>query len=355
MANYAILITFMLVPFGFLQFGVLHGGHHLALILSSLVIIGWQVKNRAFSLFITYLAAWMAFILVFAMCKEVPKQVVMGAMDATLYIGFGSAVFYCVTQSAIRNETFYNAICAAVLIQMAFGISQHFGFDPLTWGLGLFFATQSLIPGHMTGTLGNNNFLAAFVAISLPLFFRPRWRWFLPVLALVLYGSNTTSAVVPAVLASAWYFRGKLTKREQVLSIIGAVLVIGAYSCFQHTPFYKNPRWIDWTAATKQLFYSPWAVVFGMCPGAGWGKPYPMHNEWLQAFHQYGAIGFFLIAWFVHELFFTAKNRMLTASLMIAAINMFGNYSLHLAPSAFLIIIIAGLIERERNLCHAPI
>jgi Kef-type K+ transport system membrane component KefB len=96
----------------------------------------------------------------------------------------------------------------------------------------------------------------------------------------------------------------------------------------------------------KQLTVQPISIIIGMGPGAGWGKAYPMHNEWLQCLHQFGLIGLSLMVGFAATI--SRGNRVLFTAFLIAAVNMFGNYSLHLAPSAFLICVIAGLIEREK-------
>jgi hypothetical protein len=347
--NYALLITFLLVPFGFLAFGVIHQGHHFAFMLAAILCVAWQIKNRFISVFLTYIVAWMIFVFIYSMKFPIPKIVVSSALESTMYIFAGCLLYYLVTASKIDKERFYNVICVAALAQMALALCQLIGFDPILVGLQFAFSpgqAKSLLPGHLTGSLGNNNFLAAYLAISLPFFFRRNWFYAIPFIAFALYKSNTTSAVVPAILASVYFFHEKLTKRELYLGIFGGILVILAYACFQHTPFYENPRWKDWIAAIQQMIISPYPVILGMGPGAGWGKGYPMHNEWLQCFHQFGVIGLSLLAGYVLTVY--RKNKMLFAAFIIAAINMFGNYSIHLAPSAFLIILITGLMEREK-------
>ncbi len=345
--NLAIPILFLLVPYGIIQIGLLHQAQQVMFVLGAVVIMAWQIRNRAISLFLTYLCAWILFLFIYAMFRPVPEVVVLGAFDAVLYLGAAAMIFHCVTLSKISDETFFNIICISALAQLLLAYLQYAGFDAFTWILNKAIPTTSILQGHPTGTLGNNNFLAAYLAISFPMFFRRGWWFCIPFIAVMLYLSNTTSAVVPAIIVSIWYFRDKISKREMRIGIAGGLLAVAAYALFQHTPFYSNPRWVDWGIAVKQIFESPWAFIFGRCPGALWGKSYPMHNEWLQIFHSYGLIGFSLFCGIVFSLFAKTKNRILTASLMTAGINMFGNYNLHLAPSAFLITLIAGLKERE--------
>lgn len=352
--NYALPLTFLLVPFGFLSFGLIHDGHHLAILLAAILVLAWQTGNRFVRAFITYAVLWQVFIFIYAMAYKIPKYVINSSLDATLYAFVGGMIYYAVTVSRFKIESFYNIVCVSALIQTAIGLSQYMGFDPVLWTIALFFKAESLLPGHVTGSLGNNNFLAAYLAISLPFFFRPKWWLAVPVIAFLLYASNTTSAVVPAILVSAWFFGDRLSKRERRLAVAGGLLVVIAYACFQHTPFWENPRWQLWMTAVQQILHDTRTTIFGMGPGAGWGQAYPMHNEWLQIFHQYGIIGLSLLAAFVATI--PRNNKILFASFLIIAINMFGNYSLHLAPSAFLIIIVAGLMEREagRVLSHPP-
>lgn len=368
--NYALIFALFFIPLGFLQYGVIHNGHHLAFALMATLVIGWQIKNRIISLFVSYLVLWQAFVLIYSMFHRVPRIVVLSATETVLYVTFGLFIYHAVTESKIKKETIYNVICIAACFQLTIALTQFFlHYDPVVHFLKFAFAGRAiglLGENTVTGTLGNNNFLAAYLAISLPFFFRKTghfsfmgrdipfgWFYAVPVILFILYKSSTTSAVVPAIIASAWFFKDKLTKRELYLAIGGAALVIIAYACFQHTPFYENPRWKDWMSAIQQVSISPWTLIFGMGPGAGWGKGYPMHNEWLQFFHQYGIIGAALMGAFAYRIFrvdlFIIQNKILFASMLVIVINMFGNYSLHLAPSAFLIILIAGLIERERG------
>jgi hypothetical protein len=175
----------------------------------------------------------------------------------------------------------------------------------------------------------------------------------IPVIGIVLYLSNTTSAFIPAVLGTIFFFFPYILKENRMFVFGGGGLIVClSYACFQHSAIWSNPRWVDWAAALKQLTVHPLVIIFGMGPGAGWGKVYPMHNEWLQGLHQFGLIGLTFMAGYVITIY--RCNRILFTAFMIAVVNMFGNYSLHLSPSAFLIIVIAGLIERERRISSGP-
>jgi hypothetical protein len=346
--KYMLLIMFLLVPFGFLSFGIIHTGQRLAFIVAFVVIMSATVRNNWLSNLAWYLCAWMIFVFIFRMVYGVPDVVFADATNELIYVAAGIAIYLAVSRSRMRNSCYFNIICTAALIQAVLAISQRLGFDPVVWTLNRFTtATPLLSVTALTGTLGNPNFLAAYLAISLPFFFRPRWVYGLIPIIPVIYLCNTTSAFVPAIIGAIYFFYHQLSKRT--LCIVSAIsaLMITYYAFFTpgHGPLHTNPRWSDWELALKQVLHSPFTMIFGMGPGAGWGKPYPMHNEWLQCLHQFGLIGFYLLTGYVATI--CRSHRILFTAFIIAVINMVGNYSLHLAPSAFLIVIIAGLIERE--------
>jgi hypothetical protein len=101
-----------------------------------------------------------------------------------------------------------------------------------------------------------------------------------------------------------------------------------------------------WREALGLIFYHPVMTILGSGPGAWWGHPFPMHNEFLQGWHQYGSIGLLLILGYVVTIY--RRSPVLFSAFIIMCVNMAGNYPLHLAPSGFLFIMIAALIEREK-------
>lgn len=344
-----LLAAFLLVPYGFLSFGeTLHIGHQYALVLSAVMIVASMIKNNRISLFLVYLTGWMLFILIFRMLYPiVPAAVAKSALETVQFILVGSMIFFAVTKSKIKSETFYDCICVAALLQTLEAACQFLGFDPVRSLLNLAVPVGSILLGDaVTGTLYNPNFLAAFLAISLPFFFREKWYYGLILVLPILFLCKTTSAIVPAIIGAIYFFHGKLTKREFWIGAVGGFIVIAAYALFSHGSILANPRWIIWEIILLQVLETPASLLFGYGPGAGWGQPYPMHNEWLQTLHQFGLIGMTLLIGYVLKI--GKSNRILFTAFIIATINMFGNSSLHLAPSAFLIIIVAGLIERDR-------
>jgi len=103
--------------------------------------------------------------------------------------------------------------------------------------------------------------------------------------------------------------------------------------------------------ALKKSCASVETFIFGCGAGAYWGKGFPLHNEWVDLFFRFGLIGLVLIVAFLVTLY--RENRILYAAMIIACVDAIGSYPFHLAPSLFLVLIIVGLIERQKE--HARV
>ncbi len=351
--KYILILSFLMLPFGFLTFGIIHQGQHLAFVIAAMVIIGSLIKNDWIFSFFIYSTFWILFICIYRLFfPATPIQTCLTAMDMMIYFMAGAVIYVAVVKSKLKNETFYNIICIAALIQGTLALLQSFGFDPVVWTLNKVLTAVPLLDSRtMVGSLGNNNFLAAFIGISLPFFFRKNWFYGLILLIPILYFSRTTSAIVPVLIGSFVFFYPHMYKRFKIVAGVALLLAASWYAVFHHTPFYANPRWTLWYEAFRIWAVHWFPVVFGMGPGANWGHNYPMHNEWAEGLYQFGLIGVALMIGYVVTIY--RGNRILFSAFIILAINMFGNYPIHLAPSAFLIIIICALIERERNVQRA--
>jgi hypothetical protein len=104
-------------------------------------------------------------------------------------------------------------------------------------------------------------------------------------------------------------------------------------------------------AAIGQLLQSWVYVVFGMGPAAYWGRPYPIHGEFVSVWFQYGLIGLgLMVGYMVTAGRFLAKrgNIVMLTALLILGLDMIGNFTLEIATTSFMALIICGLIERER-------
>ncbi|GAG05980.1 unnamed protein product, partial [marine sediment metagenome] len=144
------------------------------------------------------------------------------AVRATYFIIIGMVVYVSVIKSGISKEKFYNIICISAMVQVFIGTFQAQGMYPSFYVLKSFFTAERKViefPNEILGTLGNPNFIAAYLAISLPFFFRKPWAWFTPFIIWQLWALNTSGAIYAALAGSAFYFTPiKLSKRTVILN-----------------------------------------------------------------------------------------------------------------------------------------
>lgn len=361
MRGLEILALFLLMPFAIIAPGMLHAGHHLFFIISALIVVAMFCGNKWMIAFLTYVALWQLwiFIKVLYVVQVATPQVGDGFLQIIFALA-GVCIFIAVKKSNLKIEWFYNIICVAAILQSLIAITQIFNCDPVKMFLGLFAHVQTrLADTTIVGTLVNPNFLAAYLVISFPFFLRirkpyykPSWCWFIPVILFLLIVSKTSTAVVALVIGMCVYYGNVRIQGTRVwfFLMFGGI----SYLWYDETVnrFFVGPRVRFWWEAVENMS-SIQKVIFGLGPAAPrtWGFNCPMHNDWLTIFYQYGLVGLSFVIGFVVTIY--RGNKMLFSALIIILVNMLGNYPLHLAPSAFLIIIIVGLMHREKEVSHA--
>lgn len=348
MRDYTLLIAFLLAPFLILSTGYIWTGQQIGLMVIFLILIASMIDNLWIRGFLLYVIAWQTFLFVQALMEpQMFQQAISSGYTQTLFMASGAVIYLTVSKSTIRLPIFYNAICVAALIQAGVALLQTFGVDLVSMCLSLIVPTRSALgPAPLVGFLGNPNYLAAFLAFSTPFFFRKRWVWSLPLVIYVLVASWTSSAVIPAIIAAAYFLWIELVNVDDRAYVGGiAALAIAGYLYLDAGSVTAGGRFEIWETAFNQVVQSPLGLTFGLGPGATWARNYPLHSEWVAMIHQFGAIGLSLGAGYV--LTVKRDNIYLFSSFVIIVINMFGNSALHIAPTAFLACMVAGLMERE--------
>lgn len=353
-SKHVLPVLMLAIPYMVLTRGLLHGSHHLAIVLFAAVMVGILAGNVWISAFMVYLAGREVFLFLGAINGN-PAAAIAG-LDVMVYLIAGLLFFVAARHSNLELFTFYNFICIGAIVQAVIAVLQFVGIDLMLMVLNLFVpAKGKLADGTLLGTLGNPNFLAAYLAISLPFFFRKGWAWFIPLIVAVLIGCKTTAAIIPAIIGAAWFFWDRTTGHWQStyngMIITGCALAGIFYVTVIGTPFWESDRFGFWMQAMGQLDTTA-KILFGLGPGAPWAQKWPLHSEWVTVVHQFGMAGLWIVGGYVLTLY--RGNRFLFAALLIALINAGGNYNLHLAPSAALIAVIAGLIEREKTAQKGP-
>jgi len=305
----------------------------------ALVMVSAKIENIWIRLFGFYIAVWLLVLKLFLMFhfdKDLLKISILTQQEST-YIMCGLIVILFVTESKIKLE---NWICVSAIIQSLITIPQYFGFFPFI-ELLRFLGRDITNPNPMlAGTLENFNFIAAYLAISLPFFVRRKWCWFIPVIAIHLIFCKSSSAMIAALIGTVIYFN---VWWVWILCGIGIVSYGWFDNLFSSGYSTLDERFLFW----KQCLNSVKHPVWGHGVGSSWGTRTYLHNEYLQVFWEFGGIALGLVCGYIVTV--CRGNRMLFSALCIAIVNCIGNYPMHLPPSGFLIIIIIGLIERERK------
>lgn len=343
-------LLFLLMPFAFISYGHIGAGHRFFFVLSATILIGILCNNKWLSLFIGYVVVWQLYLFLVNTYNLYPSEQHIYGFPQMIFILSAACVYVATLKNKLTNEWFYNAICIAAILQACLAICQYCGFMPV---YDLLADNTKTVTGlsktAIVGTLGNNGFLAIFLVISLPFFFRKYWYWFIPAILFLLIISSTKTAIIALGVGCIVYFYNKVRLKFIILSTIGIVITYLIYENqvrgLSDLFLSMKIRYEFWLSAVKQLD-TPVKVIFGLGPGAQWGKSFPMHNDWLTIYHKFGLIGIGLTGGFLTTIY--TGNRRLFSAFIIACVCMCGSYPLHLAPQAFLIIMIIGLMARER-------
>lgn len=299
----------------------------------------------------------------------------------------GAIIYKFVSESNFSDEKWFKLIRVAVILQILASLPQPWGFNPIMKIVGLFTTVKENLPGHLVGTLGNRNYLAAFIAISIPLFIG--WKTF------KFKGISINSAIIgififlffcfspgtlAAVMGISFLIFYKESHAKRILAFILTTLICASYTVFyvlstgNHAweftalpeqlkeliftgkitldPFKGDiGRFGMWMLAFSKLIKHWFFFIFGYGPGAFWGREYSIHGEYISVWFQFGLIGLGLMIGYIYTTWkFLAKEKsiILLSSFLIICLDMIGNFPMEIASTAFMIVIICGLIERKR-------
>jgi len=341
-------IAFIMMPFCVLTGGIIHRGHHTGFTILILMVISSLVKEKALKYLCYYATFWAMFVMIAKVTGHLHKSYAVTANGRTVFIALGMIVYVVVAHSKESKHIFFNLICVAAMLQSIIGVMQLLGYDPFFSFLSCFVGTRYELPaGWPVGSLGNNNFFAGYLAISLPFFFRKRilvCAGFIPLIIFLIINSNTSGAVIAVCIGMGIFF--KKTRWLAILFIVGVLYALFFDNNGDTGTMVIYGRFWIWKKALSSIFSHPIMMLIGHGPQAKTGFAFPYHNEYLQLWFNYGAVSVCLWAYYLIGIKNTDRN--LYAGFIIASAFAFTSYPMHLAPSAFLIFIIMGLLEREK-------
>lgn len=343
--------TIIFLPLMILGFGLVHQGHRIFITFLAVSVVGSLIKARevryfCFMVTVSCIAAQLLFMLGIK-----GRLFSANAVSAAVFVMIGMIVYIAAANSKesykilIFELTVADFICISAVIQSILGIFQTFGFDPWAMFLGMFFKmNHKLSMTTQTGSLGNPNFLASYLVISLPFFCRSKKLMIIGgLISIQIMFMATSGAVIAGVIGMSFYFK----KAKYVLIIFAAgVLFLMFGENGNSTTIWKSNRYEWWILSLKSIFSGWKPFLLGHGPLMRITK-FPIHNEWISVFYQYGIGSVVLALSYIVRM--RNQDRILFSALIIAAVNCLANYTLHLPPSGVLVMVIMGLLERNKH------
>jgi hypothetical protein len=315
------------------------------------------VSDRWLRGFLIYFTVWVAVLFIFSIVDFVVLGKFYNAFEmysetivaVILWIFVSRLPENIIIKKKVFNVTtcIYNLICIMALVEACIAWMQYFGFDLYPY---LFNVVSN---GWVTGTVTNQNFLAAYLVISIPFFLRKSWCFklipigLIPVIP-VLFFTHTATAVIALCAGMVFFFYNPKNKQLNINIITIAILSAYLYT-FKFKgliinfdeQFTRPSMWLSTWNFTTSNFYR---ILIGESPGLV--SQVNIHNEYLTMFLKFGIIGIGFIVEYIKNLY--RENKILFSAMVIILVDAVGNFPFEIPLTLIQIIIIAGLIERER-------
>lgn len=386
MNDWIVPTLFLMLPFVFLAPGLIWKSQLLFFLICPIFIIALNIKNIWIKSFLLYASVWqmVVFFLSFNKAGMNPGY----GLSVILALMSGAILFKFVSEGNMPNEKWFMFIRIAVILQILISIPQPFGFNPFSDLLSLFIKVRENLPGHLVGSLGNRNYLAAFIAISIPCFIG--WRTFKikgisinpALIAIFIFlGFCLSPGTLAAIIGMGFFLSYNMSPLKRIIALSAAVKVAVIFTAcyvlitgnhlneftelpgqlkefvttgkFTVDPFkFDIGRFAMWLMVLSQLITGWFFMIFGFGPGAFWGREYSMHGQYISVWFQFGLVGLGLMLGYIYTTirFLTKeKSLILLTAFIIICLDMIGNFPVEIASTAFLIIVICGLIEREAD------
>ena len=344
-------ICFALIPFGFWGQNIFFGQANTLLLTGILLLFLSEQNSLKLNWWIRvigiYLSGWVAFNFFVIFLGKYPPELSTSMIDFLLPVFVGMVFFLSIYRGDLPFEVWANVICIVATIQAVISILQMCGIDPIVPVLNCFVDVYGQMPFTTpTGTMGNQNFLAAFLAISLPFFFRGKWKWPLPIVIYALILTKTTTAIAAAIIGTVYFYFGW---KWAIGSILPAFVI---YAIKYNGTVLTNARVEYWLDAWRSTSHSWQTLLFGWGPGITWKSGNMLHSEYVNTFFSFGLIGVVLMVGYIMDVH--KINKMLFSAFIVACIDMIGNHALHITTTATLILVVVALSEREREEPRRP-
>ena len=280
--------------------------------------------------------AWLGWLLAYAVIRSVPAPW-PGTLETVVTLTLGSVALLALWSVAVAQHARIIAwVSWAATFETLYVLQQWAGWD-LLWRPWLTGETQ------IVGTLGNANYVGAYLAIVAPLV-QP---WAIPGLLLGIGLSQSFTGIIAAGIGLCLRYG---VKGKWGWGLVGLCLTV---ALVLHGMISLEVRGRVWWAALQDQ--TVWTLLVGHGPG-GWISRFPLiqpwqgvgefflqaHNEYLQWDYEMGAIGLFLLAGWLwsHRAWFTGRYAGAVVSTAIVSATMF---PFHLAVCGAAGVLVMGL------------
>jgi hypothetical protein len=278
------------------------------------------------------------------------------SLDAMVLMTAGMIVY--IWASKIKKSSFehvFNVLCIFTLLQCAVYIFQLFGLDVIKYAVVIIqggYAKENIWPA---GTLGNKNFLASAIAICLPFFLRKKWALCLILVVPVFLSLKTATSII-AIGVGLTYWAIKNAKIWWLLGIILAC--VASLIFYEPLSLINDGGGMAWRFEIWERISHTWKHILLLGAGIGSFSMYfraeHCHNEYINALFEGGVFVGILIIGYCMQFFRWAlyrinrNNILLCTAIIIVAINCMGGYLFHIAPTAFISLLLMGMYDNGR-------
>lgn len=280
----------------------------------------------------------------------------INVMFQVFYISAGALFFANFYEKFDRESTHFilKGMMAGALIQSFFAIPGYFGIDLYPYFFGLLTDIGDIHhagegSGNVIGSLGNNNLLAGYLALTSFAFLsiKKKWLGLIPISALLLSSSYIG---VGSFIAGAFYYlnlKFNILKKWQIYigSLVGMVSLyfIGLGGA-------DSGRFEIWGKVFQKVNISHFLIG----RGPGWFADQKItfndsivvqeHSNFITFFNLFGIFGIIMVLPIFLK-FLKAKDdhAIFSSILFIAFCNSFGHFSLHQSTTAIIIIVTAAI------------
>jgi len=290
---------------------------------AGLAALSFLTRDKILTAFGCYCAAWFVFIQVAESVGWMPIDSMIQAVDVLMLVMAGYAIYIVIKFGSASKAFWMNVICIVSVILSAIGVLQYsFG-------------------GMVCATLGNSNFLGAFLAISVICFLRKNWWMLLPLILFTLYATRCTTAAVALIIGIGWLVWGW---RGVILSVVSGVAYIVFFKSGVTSFMQRSVFWLDAFTKLSNHWYT---LLFGTGPSILWKQDNMLHSEPAYMLWNFGLVGLFLAGAYIVKTFMAGSDRYLMAMLIVILVDSLANHVMHITATAYLSVVVFALNDRE--------